>query len=193
MNVRKTKELIVDFRAKPDAIPDLFIDGTKVERVDEYKYLGTIVDSKLSFDANTHAIHKKCQTRLYCLQKLRSIGVNGNILGNFYRCFIQSVLIFGFLCWYAGLSVKNKNVLERIVKVCGKIVGERQMSLKDVFECHAVRKAREIEKDVEHVLSKYYELLPSGRRLRTLRFRKNKNQLSFIPQSVILLNKRMNR
>ena len=89
--------------------------------------------------------------------------------------------------------MKNKNVLDRIVKVCGKIVGEKQKSLKEVFECHAVRKASEIEKDVEHILSKYYEFLPSGRRLRTLRFRKNKNQLSFIPQSVILFNKRMNR
>ena len=79
------------------------------------------------------------------------------------------------------------------MKVCGKIVGEKQKSLKKVFECHAVRKASEIEKDVEHILFKYYEFLPSGRQLRTLRFRKNKNQLSFIPQSVILLNKHIYR
>ena len=86
MNVRKTKDLIVDFRAKPDMIPDLLIDRTKVERVEEYKYLGMIVDSKLSFDANTQAIYKKkCQLRLYCLQKLRSISVR---VGIFLEIFI---------------------------------------------------------------------------------------------------------
>ena len=102
------------------------------------------------------------------------------------------VLIFGFLCCFSGLSVKNKNVLERIVKVCGKIVGVRQKSLSELFECHAVRKASDVEKDAEHILSKYYEMLPSGRRLRVLNFKKNRTRLSFIPQSILLLNRRMN-
>ena len=49
LNVGKTKELIIDFRKKNSVIPDLFIDGAKVERVSEYKYLGTIIDDKLNF------------------------------------------------------------------------------------------------------------------------------------------------
>ena len=40
LNVRKTKDLIVDFRAKPDMFPELLIDGTKVEQVGKYKYNG---------------------------------------------------------------------------------------------------------------------------------------------------------
>ena len=183
--------MIVDFRTRSDAVPDLFIDGVKVERVNEYKYLGTIVDSKLSFNANTQNIHKKCQTRLYCLQKLRSIGVNGVILGNFYRCFIQSILTFGFLCWYAGMSVENKNVLDRIVKVCGKIVGVQQTSLNVLYESHAVRKASCIEKDIEHVLCQYFERLPLGRRFRVLSCKKNRTRMSFLFRAVNLLNKRM--
>jgi hypothetical protein len=83
-------------------IEDLVIDGKKVERVSEYKYLGTVIDSKLNFDANTNSIHKKCQSRVYCLQKLRSPNVNQQVLGNFYKCFIESVLTFGFC---AGLVV----------------------------------------------------------------------------------------
>ena len=103
---RKTKEMVIDFRtASTDIIPDLFIEGTKVERVHEYKYLGTIIDDKFSFDSNIQMINKKCQPRLYCLQKLRSLGVNSYVLGNFYRSFIESVLTFGFLCWFGNLSV----------------------------------------------------------------------------------------
>ena len=33
LNVKKTKEMLTDFRKAPTVIPDLFIDGVKVERV----------------------------------------------------------------------------------------------------------------------------------------------------------------
>ena len=79
------------------------------------------------------------------------------------------------------------------MKICGKIVGEKQKSLNEIFECQAVRKASEIEKDAEHILSQYFELLPSGRRLRSLRFSKTRTNLSFIPKSIVLLNQRMNK
>jgi hypothetical protein len=97
--------------SSPTAIDDLVIDGKKVERVSEYKYLGTTIDNKLNFETNTNIIHKKCQSRVYCLQKLRSLNVNHQVLKNFYRCFIESILTFGFLCWFGGLNVKNRNVL----------------------------------------------------------------------------------
>ena len=42
LNVKKTKEMLIDFRKAPTVIPDLFIDGVKVERLAEYKYLGTV-------------------------------------------------------------------------------------------------------------------------------------------------------
>ena len=42
LNVKKTQEMLIDFRKALIVIPDLFIDGVKVERVTEYKYLGTV-------------------------------------------------------------------------------------------------------------------------------------------------------
>ena len=42
LNVKKTKEMLIDFRKAPTVIPDLLTDGVKVERVTEYKYLGTV-------------------------------------------------------------------------------------------------------------------------------------------------------
>ena len=41
------------FRKNPSTVPDLFIDGVKVERVSEYKHLGTVLDDNLSFTTNT--------------------------------------------------------------------------------------------------------------------------------------------
>jgi hypothetical protein len=190
LNVDKTKELIIDFRKKPTVIDDLVLDGKKVERVSEYKYLGTVMDNKLNFDTNTKTIHKKCQSRIFCLQKLRSLNVNQSVLGNFYKCFIESVLTFGFLCWFGGLSVRNKNVLNRVVNVCGKVVGESQMSLCMLYERRAARKAKAIISDGSHVLAQHYELLPSGRRFKVPRLFTIRAKKSFIPMTVQILNER---
>ena len=48
LNVNQTKEMLTDFRKAPNVISDLFIDGVKVERVTEYKYLGTVLEQSYS-------------------------------------------------------------------------------------------------------------------------------------------------
>ena len=53
LNVKKTKDMLIDFRKSPTVIPDNFIDGMKVERGIEYKYLGTVLENKLNFNKNT--------------------------------------------------------------------------------------------------------------------------------------------
>ena len=126
LDVKKTKEMLIDFRKVPTVASDLFIDGVKVEKVTEYKYLGTVLDNKLNFNKNTDFIHKRCQPRMFCLQKLRSLNVNAAVLQTVYRSCIESILIFSILCWFGGLNVKSKNVVNKVETVCGKVVDERQ-------------------------------------------------------------------
>ena len=66
------------------------------------------------------------------------------------------------MCWFGGLNVKSKNVLYKVVNVCGKAVGERQEYLSQLYERRVVRKASVIVDDNSYVLAKHYELLPSG-------------------------------
>ena len=51
--------------------------------------------------------------------------------------------------------MKSKNVLNKMVNVCGKVVGERQEHISQLYECHVVQKARVIVNDNSHVLAKY--------------------------------------
>jgi len=189
LNVKKTKEMVIDFRKKSLKTPDLLIDDAKVERVHEYKYLGTTLDDKLSFDTNTHIINKKCQTRLYFLQKLRSLHVNNSILCSFYRCFIEPVLTFGCMCWFGGLTVKNKNILEKNVKICSKVTGSALSQINTIYENRVYNKAKSISQDSSHTLAKDFELLPSGRRYRVPKLKKVKTKRSFTPKAIELLNK----
>ena len=49
-----------------------------------------------------------------------------------------------FLCWFGGLNVTRKNILNKEVNVCGKAVGERQEHLSQLYERRVVWKARVI-------------------------------------------------
>ena len=59
LNVSKTKELIISNMRDNPTSDSLVIEGTAVEQVDSFKYLGTVVDKKLNFKANTQAVVKK--------------------------------------------------------------------------------------------------------------------------------------
>ena len=158
--------MLTDFRKAPTVVPDLFIDGVKVKRVTEYKYLGTVLDNKLNFNKNTDFIHKRCQPRIFCLQKLRSLNVSAAVLRTFCWSCTESVLTLSFQCWFGGLNVKSKNVLNKVVNVCGKVVGEKQEQLSQLYEQRVVQKVWVIVDNNSHVLAKHYELLLFGRQFR---------------------------
>lgn len=94
MNMRKTKELLIDFGRKAKPVPQLTLNGEVVERVSSYEYLGTTIDSGLTFNNNTQTIFKKC------LQWYLDIAPP--ILRSFYLCYTESLLTFFFLAWYEG-------------------------------------------------------------------------------------------
>ena len=48
LNVSKTKEMCIDFRKNQRSPNPVYIKGEAVERVDTYKYLGVVFDSKLT-------------------------------------------------------------------------------------------------------------------------------------------------
>lgn len=66
LNVSKTKDICIDFRRHAPATQCTVIDGQEVESVVKYKYLGSIIDNKLTFEDNMEMICKKGQQRLFC-------------------------------------------------------------------------------------------------------------------------------
>ncbi len=138
------------------------IHGNEVEVVETYKYLGTAFDSQLKFDKNIESIVKRGQQRIHLLRKLNSFNVCNKILCMFYQTFIESILTFSFICWFGGLSVKDKNSLFSIVKVCSKIIGVQQRDLNSLWERQVVQKAKGIVSQHSHILSSEFTKMPSG-------------------------------
>ena len=144
LNATKTKELVIDCRTKSNTIHPVHVDTTEIEQVTSYKYLGTHFDYKLSWKANTDAVYKKGQQRLYFLRRLRFFNVNRKIMLLFYTTFIQSVLTSNFLTWYGSLTVQGKNKLNKIVKTASKVCGANLDNLDKLYKKQALRKVNKI-------------------------------------------------
>ena len=188
LNVTKTKDMLFDFRRNKTFCESTIIHGEEVETVKTYKYLGTTFDDKLTWNENTEIIAKKGQQRVYLLRKLNSFSVNETILSTFYRSFIESVICFSFVCWFYNLNVKNRNSLLKIVRTCSKIIGKDQRDLGQFCDDQLRKKAKQILRNPDHVLSCEFNYLPSGRRYRGPPCRTNRFKFSFVPRAICLLN-----
>ncbi len=71
LNVKKTKELIIDFRKKKSIIEPIVIDNEAVEIVDSYKYLGCVIDKDLNGTIHVSKIAKRANQRMYFVRKLK--------------------------------------------------------------------------------------------------------------------------
>ena len=125
LNVNKIKEMIVDFRRQWRTHRAIQIHDKTVEIVIPHNYLGAIFQDILKCDLNIEAITKKEHQRLPLLRKLRSF-----ILKLFYYSFTESVWTFSFgIRWFYNLNAKQRKSLQRIVKVCSKIICDQVRTL----------------------------------------------------------------
>ena len=116
LNVSKTKEMCIDFRKNQRCPKPVYIKGEAVERVDTYKYLGVVFDNKLNWKENINFVLKNVNWRMYCMRKLRSFGVNSDMLVTFYKSVICIIIImFGSVCWGGNISKLDRGRLENIV------------------------------------------------------------------------------
>ena len=120
-NVSKTKELIFGSRNDDNRCMQIELNGRKVEVVDSFKYIGTVVDQKLTFTQHVDFVFKKAQRRLFLLRKLKHFGVSQGILEMVYISLIESILAFNIVTWFGVLTVRNKARLSRVVK--GQVQG----------------------------------------------------------------------
>jgi hypothetical protein len=117
LNVSKTKELIVDFRKQRREHAPIHINGTAVESVMIYKFLGIHITEDLSWtNTTTITLVKRAQPRLYFLRWLKKFGILPRVLYKYYRCRIESILTGCITAWYGSCSIHDCKALQRVVK-----------------------------------------------------------------------------
>ncbi|KAI5617008.1 gastrula zinc finger protein XlCGF28.1-like, partial [Silurus asotus] len=189
LNTSKTKELIVDFRKEGRGTHDTtHINGMAVERVSSFKFLGIHISADLSWNINTSSLVKKAHQRLFFLRTLKKNQLSSDILVNFYRCAVESILTSCVTVWYGSCSAAERKALQRVVKTAQRITGTPLPAMEDIQKKRCLRRARSILKDSSHPAHRLFTLLPSGRRYRCLRTRTSRLKNSFFPRAVSLVN-----
>ena len=75
-----------------------FKDGTLIEKVKEYKYLGLIIDEELNWKPHIKSLKSKLSQSLGILYKLRHL-TNKRVLYTIFQSLFMSRLNYGILCW----------------------------------------------------------------------------------------------
>ena len=131
LQLTKTKKLVVDFRRQRTRPNPFSINGTEVDIVDEYKYLGVHIDNKLDWTKNTEAVFKKGQ---YFLRRLRSYNVCRTMLQMFYHSVVSSAIFYAVVCWGSRLTAVDANRLNKFVRTAGSVLGVELESFVEVSE-----------------------------------------------------------
>ncbi|KAI3353721.1 hypothetical protein L3Q82_004960 [Scortum barcoo] len=163
LNVSKTKELIVDFRRRQrEEHAPLSINGTTVERVNSFRFLGVHISEDLTWTHHTDFITK---------------------------CTIERILTGCITAWYSSCTALNRKALQRVVKAAQHITRTELPSMEDLYTQRCRKKATKIIKDPSHPSYKLFCLLPSGRRFQQHSSPNHQAQGQLhTPQAIRLLN-----
>ena len=185
MNVKKTKEVIFDFRLKDNVHSNILIKGQEVERVKEYKYLGVVFDEKLDWSKNSITIQKKINQRLFFMKKLFSFNVDKTLLNLFYDSCIVSLFTFCINAWGGNQRANDKAKMNRTIRNANKFLNNCNYNQVDdwlVLSCR--RKLNSILADTSHPINSFLRTSPRSGRLLHITTKTNRHFNSFLPLSV---------
>ncbi|KAI3355434.1 hypothetical protein L3Q82_017900, partial [Scortum barcoo] len=181
INVKKTKEMIVDFRRGRHLPSPLHIGGTAVEVVSSFRYLGVHISDDLTWSKNTSCLIRKAHQRLYFLRRLRRAGLGSSVLTSFYRCVVESVLSSCIIVWHGSCSAAEKKALQRVVKAAQRTVGRSLPTTTDIYTFQ-MQETGLLHHEGPHshcTHELFAPPLPSGRRLRSIKSRTTRLRNSF--------------
>ena len=101
----KTQEMVIDFRSSSVTPCPIVLKGGKLERVSSYKYLGIVIDDKLSWHVYIDSLIKRLNTRMYSLRKLNRCENLCFVFMFFFHCrkYVEILLtMLGRECFKRG-------------------------------------------------------------------------------------------
>ena len=98
LNINKTKAMIFHSEQRNVPLPDLFIEETVIEFVNEFNFLGLTIDKHLKWKKHTDQVSKKLSKTLGVMTKLKNF-LPTNVLRTIYNSLIHSYINYGIVIW----------------------------------------------------------------------------------------------
>uniref|UniRef100_A0A8C6LR59 Reverse transcriptase domain-containing protein n=1 Tax=Nothobranchius furzeri TaxID=105023 RepID=A0A8C6LR59_NOTFU len=187
LNIQKLKELLLDFRRLSHTHVPLLINGERVDRVPSIRFLCTI-SADLFWYANTRVLVKKAQQRLHFLRVLRRCGLDQKLLLAFYHCSVESTFTYSLSVWYAGSTAEDRKAVQRTINTAQRITGCTLPSLEAISRTRCLKRTAAILRDPTHPVHCLFDLLPSGRRFRSVKSHTTRLSNSFFPWAIRTFN-----
>ena len=181
---------VVDFRKSKSVPSTLIVNNSEVEIVDSFKFLGIHITSNLSWSLHARYMCKKGQQRLYFLRCLKKFHMKPEILVNFYRSINESILTGSIMVWFGNMTESDRNALSRVIRTARRLTGVDLPDLREIFYCRVKSRFHKVITDPSHPAFTFFELLPSGKRYRSLGYSgmSSRTSNSLYPTAVRVLN-----
>ena len=114
INYKKTKLMLFNQCRSLDFQPNLELDDTQIELVDEAKLLGVVVQSDLKWSRNTEFIVKRAFSKLWMLRRLKELGANQKELLDVYFKQCRSLLELVVPAWHNSITLSQSQDIERV-------------------------------------------------------------------------------
>ena len=118
LNIKKTKFMVFYMPQKRIIIPKLRIEGTQIECVDNFNYLGIILNEHLKWKSHIDKIAIKVSRSIGIMNRLKSY-IPQDILLTIYNTLILPHYNYGLLCWGYESSRMFK-LQKKAMRIIGK-------------------------------------------------------------------------
>ncbi|MCP4489266.1 MAG: hypothetical protein GY820_18430, partial [Gammaproteobacteria bacterium] len=117
----KCKCIVFSYSPRPVDFPPLYLGTDALERVNEWRYLGVILDSKLNFIPQTRATVVKGKRAIGALcRKFRNYAPNHVLLKVYLTCIVPAFL-YGVEVWYPSTKYCRMD-LERVHRMMARLL-----------------------------------------------------------------------
>lgn len=116
LNTKKTKEMIICRSKVTPTSDNITINGEKIDTVQQFKYLGTIITADMSFKTNCEARVKSANCKLHLLRKLKHANAHKTVVTITYNSFIYQTLLYALDIYYGHLDNQDKKIIDKVTK-----------------------------------------------------------------------------
>ena len=96
---------------------DLILNDVHVDRAENFRYLGTVLDGKLNFKMNTDRVAAKAMRRIFIMKHLSFLKVAQPIRVKSYVAFIECCFLHHLSTIHGSLTKVSKKSINSIIKL----------------------------------------------------------------------------
>ena len=123
LNIDKTNFMIFRPKNKNELPPDITINGSKITEVNKAKFLGVIIDNKLTWNNHIKLITQKISKGIGIMIKARKY-FNTITLTNLYNTLILPYISYGIQVWGSAANTHIDKILIKQKKIVRIICGD---------------------------------------------------------------------